>query len=254
MIETKKPYICNLIFFGDSYVAGTLKDENDIPNSIEEQHRVSFSTHVANSLKVDEIKHPITFCENKAKAGNSNEGIFYDIINHLDYAEGNYIEPKTTFVFVAWSSLIRFGKYDERLKSVETYKKEERDFHYIDVCIKSYSVIVAAYQILKSRGYNFLFSSSFTDFSQHSIFNKYLSQDIIDSWWNYGKNDNNLYDMITHNKFHFTKRLAFNEHKHYDNNHPNVSKCYHPNKKGHKLIAKKLSEYINSNYRLKLRE
>lgn len=254
MTKGEKPFLTNLIFFGDSFVEGTIKQENDLPNTKEEQKRIRFSTHVANTIETDGIKHPATFCENKARAGNSNEGILYSIIDHLDHAEGNYVDPKTTFVFVAWTSIIRFGKYDEPTKAVATYVKDERDFHYIDVCLKSYSSVVAAYQILKSRGYNFLFSSSFTDFSQHLFFNKYLSKDIMDIWWNYGKKDNNLYDMITQNKFPFTKRLTVNEHKFYSSNHPNVSNCYHPNEKGHKLIAKNLLKHLNSNYIFKLKE
>ena len=225
--------ISKLFVFGDSFAAGINKDLNGGYNSEENQEEINFGTQLKKYLDIESV-------ENFGGAGRANGAIAKDV-----FLNAKDIDTKKDFVIITWSGMFRnFGTDLESERFVPKPFREEPVF--MKEIAKNFAYIMNTVIELRSYGINFICTNSFVNYSNIEEYKLPLFP-FADEWVEWGMPGNTLFDMA--NGTFLDDTTDFNEVEKHDNTlrikkSDNINTCFHPNKNGHDIIAKKLSEYI----------
>lgn len=225
--------IRKLFLFGDSFAAGINKDINGNYNSRENQQEINFGTQLRKYIDIESI-------ENLGTAGRANGAISKDI-----FLTHKQINSAKDFAIVTWSGMFRnFGTDLESERFVPKPFTEEPEF--MKEIAKNFAYISNAIVQLRSHKIDFICTNSFVNYSTIQEYKLALFP-FVDEWVEWGKPGNTLYDMA--NGTFLEDTTDYNDVASHGNtlrikNSDNINVCFHPNKNGHDIIAKKLSEYI----------
>ena len=228
----------NILAFGDSYPAGINKFDV-IFNSNTQQNKINFVTELKELIGASKAHNYSGYKKN-------NLAISYDVFKALK----NYKEIDSTLVLITWTGL--FGNTHWDLES-ETFipfdSKLELDYKrelYIN-----FATISKTVHFLDNLKVKYLMTSSFLDYQNTQELKNILTP-FADNWMDWGYSNNTLLDLINETysrEYDYNlDSIRKNDLFHYPSLTDYCTVCSHPNQEGHKLIAKHLANYLNTNY------
>jgi len=220
-----------LVVFGDSFPNGLNKPspESPVNNSIEQQQKINFVTRIGQLLEIE--------VENYSARGAGNPEIAY---RAFDYVRNNACTD--AMLLVVWSSFNRpytinplngqrSGVFDIPDKALEVLQDQ---------------MIYAVYGLCIEKKIPLLMTNSFCQPEKTHLELNFLDSFDRSAYIEYGKPCNTLMDIcygVWLQNYEYPVHTF--DHNYRTQELPDtLSPCWHPNERGHRLIAETLAPYI----------
>lgn len=223
-----------IVAFGDSFVQGLIKEPISLTEK--EMREINFITKIGKKLNIEYENYGV-----RAYAQNS---IAFEVIRYLQSNKPS----KDTLFLIFWTGFGRINYYSDVHKRYEPIEVEVKsDIHsfgsstdFMNLIYSNNINIRGIHSLLTSINQPFLMSNSFLRLQDIEYIN---FQGIESNWITetlfemcVGSMETPSDYMINHDDGRFYVKI-----------HPNIAGCGHPSIEGHKVIADKLIDYIQTN-------